>query len=227
MSEAIGSVDETLIAIDSGNVHLHAQLALPAQPSALVVLAHAGPTPAARDDALAVVLRHAGFGTLSLDLLTRSEGRFDDNHHNVSLLASRLLDGLALIKRRMLLAELPMLPVGLSAAGYCSPVLVRAAATRDHDIFAIVCRGGLIDLAGVLYLRTLVSPLLVLVGDGEQRVEASNRRALRELGGRKALKLAPASVDAPDSAVAFEWVARETAGWFVRNLPTPATRTGP
>ncbi len=104
-------------------------------------------------------------------------------------------------------------------------MVVRAAAIRDRDIYAVVCRGGLIDLAGMLYLRTLASPLLVLVGDGEQRVETSNRRALRELTGRKELKLLPASADAPDSAAAFEWVARETAHWFVRTLPTATANT--
>jgi hypothetical protein len=124
----------------------------------------------------------------------------------------------------MLLEELPTLPIGLSGAADCSPVVVRAAAIRDRDIFAIVCRGGLIDLAGMLYLHTLISPLLVLVGESEQRVEASNWRALRELAGRKELKRLPASADAPASAAAFEWVARETARWFVHHLPT-AVRT--
>ena len=224
MSEALATAARTL-AIASGSARLHAELVLPTRPSALVILAHAGPNPEARDDALAVVLRHAGIGTLSFDLLSRSEERFADNHHNVSLLASRLLDGLTLLKQQMLLEELPPLPIGLSAAADCSPVVVRAAAIRDRDIFAIVCRGGLIDLAGMLYLHTLISPLLVLVGEGEQRVEASNRRALRELAGRKELKRLPASADAPDSAAAFEWVARETARWFVYHLPAAARTT--
>ena len=220
------TADTRTLAIACGSTRLNAELFLPARPSALAILAHAGPNPEARDDALAVVLRHAGIGTLSFDLLSSSEERFADNHHNVSLLASRLLDGLSLLKQQMLLEELPTLPIGLSAAADCSPVVVRAAAIRDRDIFAIVCRGGLIDLAGMLYLHTLISPLLVLVGEGEQRVEASNRRALRELAGRKELKRLPASADAPDSAVAFEWVARETARWFVYHLPAAPGKKG-
>ena len=203
MNETLAPADEVALAIDSGNARLQACLALPARPSALVVLAHAGPNPDARDDALAVVLRHAGMATLSFDLLTSSEERFADNHHNVSHLASRLLDGLTLIKQRMLLNEIPTLPIGLCAAGDCSPVVVRAAAVRDHDIFAIVCRSGLIDLAGVLYLRSLASPLLLLVSEGEQRIVASSQRALREVAGRKELKLLPASTDSPGTAAAF------------------------
>lgn len=220
MSEAIIFPGVTEVSIDSEQGPLHGLLTLPAQISALVVVAHAGPSPEARDDALAVVLRHAGFGTLTLDLLTHMEEHFADKHHNVSLLARRLLEGLALIKRRTALGELPTLPIGLCATGDCSPVIVRVAALRDHDIFALVCRGGLIDLAGMLYLRSLASPLLVLIAEDDERGALSNRRALREVVSQKELKLLPASVDSSDSAIAFECVARATAQWFVQHLPT-------
>ena len=69
----------------------------------------------------------------------------------------------------MLLGELQTLPIGLYAANATSPVAVRVAAQRDHDIAAIVCRGGLIDLAGMLYLRSLESPLLMLVEETDTR----------------------------------------------------------
>jgi putative phosphoribosyl transferase len=166
-----------------------------------------------------VILQHAGIGTLTLDLLTDAEERFADRHRNVSLLARRLLDALALLKQRMLLGELPTLPIGLCAAGDCSPVVLRVAALRDHDVYAVVCRGGLIDLAGMLYLRSLAAPLLLLVAEDDERVAASNRRALSEISCRRELRLLPANTHSPDSAAAFELVARETARWFVQRLP--------
>jgi putative phosphoribosyl transferase len=217
VNEAIHFPGDTPIAIPSGQASLQGLLTLPARLSALVVLTHAGENPEARDDALAVVLQHAGIGTLTLDLLTHAEERFADIHHNVPLLAKRLLDALALIKQGMLLSELPTLPIGLCAAGDCSPVALRVAALRDHDIFAVVCRGGLIDLAGMLYLRSLAAPLLVLVSEEDERVTASNRRALRELACRQELKLLPAA--SPDSATALGFVARETVHWFFQHLP--------
>lgn len=221
MNETIQFPGDTQVSVGTGHGSLHGRLSLPAQISALVVLAHAGHHPEARDDALAVVLQHAGIGTLTLDLLTYAEERFADMHRNVPLLTRRLLDGLALIKRWMLLGEMPKLPIGLCAAGDCSPVVLRVAALRDRDIFAVVCRGGLIDLAGMVYLRSLASPLLLLAGDDEQTT-ASNRRALRELSCRQELKrlpASPASSDSTDSALAFEFVARETAHWFVQHRP--------
>lgn len=183
------------------------------------MLTHAGQHPAAHDDALAVVLQHSGFGTLTLDLLTPAEERFADLQHNVPLLARRLLDGLAMIRQRMLLGELPTLPIGLCAADGCSPAALRVAAQRDHDIYAVVCRGGLIDLAGTLYLRSLRAALLVLIGEDDERLGASNRRALRELACAHEMKRLPTAAYSPDSAAAFEGIARETARWFVRHLP--------
>lgn len=218
MNDATIPSGSTLISIATGHGPLHGVLTLPAATTALVVLTHASPTPEARDDALAAVLRHAGIGTLSLDLLTDSEERFADIHHNVSLLSRRLLDGLNLVRQRMLVGELPTLPIGLCGVGDCSPVVLRVAALRDHDIFALVCRGGLIDLAGVVYLRSLTAPLLVLVDENDAGGTMSNRRALRELSCRQELQSLPASVLSPDSAAAFECVARATVHWFVDHL---------
>lgn len=222
MTEAISFPGDTAVSIKTAHGSLRGLLTLPAHFSALVLLTHAGANPEARDDALSVVLGHAGMATLTLDLLTHAEERFADIHHNVSLLARRLLDGLTLIKQRMLLGELPTVPIGLCAAGDCSPVALRVAALRDNDIFAVVCRGGLIDMAGMLYLHSLTAPLLVLVGEPDEAVAASNQRALRELACDKELRLLPASAGARDSAAAFEFQARETAHWFVHHLPAPA-----
>lgn len=212
MNDGIAVPGRTEIVIASGRDALHAVLTLPADPSALAVLAHAGPTPQARDDALAAILRHAAIGTLTLDLLTESEKRFADVQHNVSLLARRLLDALSMLKHRTQQGELPLLPVALCAFGDCSPVAVRVAALRDHDVFAVVCRNGMIDHAGMLYLRSLESPLLVLLDeDGDERLIASARRALREIACRQSLVPVPAG--------AFDLVARETARWLLAHRP--------
>jgi len=200
----------TPIAIHTEHGTLHGVLALPPAASSLIVLAHAGATPDAGHEALAGTLREAGMGTVVIDLLTQQEDRFADVHNNVPLLAKRLLDCLALIKRQMQNDELPALPIGLYGTDTTSPVVLRVAALRDHDISAVVCRDGLIDLAGMLYLRSLESPLLVLLGEADGTLIASNRRALNEVACRKALELvaeradlaAPGSADAPASRIA-------------------------
>ncbi|MBL8394054.1 MAG: hypothetical protein JNK99_04770 [Candidatus Accumulibacter sp.] len=221
MNEALTIPGQTLISIQAGSDFLQGRLTLPAELSAVVVLTRAGPSPAAHDDTLAVILQHTGIGTLNLGLLTRAEERFANLQHNVSLLARRLLDGLGMLKQHMLLGELPILPIGLCGTDDSSPVVLRVAALRDHDIYAVVCRGGLIDLAGMRYLRSLAAPLLVLVDQDDRRVAESNRRALHQLACASELRPLPASADAPDSATACEPVARATALWFVQQLPAP------
>lgn len=204
----------TPIAIHTEHGSLHGLIALPQDARSLVVLAYAGATSDARDSAVVGALRQSGMATLVIDLLTHQEEHFADVHNNIPLLVKRLLDCLALIKRQMQNDELPTLPIGLCGTGTTSPVAIRVAALRDHDISAIVCLGGLIDLAGILYLRTLESPLLVLVGEADSTLIASNRRALNEVACTKALELIPETATLADPTTALDAVSRKIAHWF-------------
>ena len=118
----------------------------------------------------------------------------------------------------MLLGELQTLPFGLCAANATSPVVVRVAAQRDHDIAAVVCRGGLIDLAGVLYLRSLESPLLLLIEETDTQHTASNRRALQEIHCIQELRLIPEIGIDYATSTGFEAAANEASQWFVRHF---------
>ena len=204
------------ISIPSEHGLLHGRLALQPAASGIVVLAHAAAALDGRDDLLAGVFRHAGLSTLSVDLLARQEEHFSDVHNNVPLLAKRLLDFLGLIKNRMLLGELQPQPLGLCAANATSPVAIRVAALRDHDIAGTVCRGGLIDLAGMLYLRTLECPLLLLIEETDELHVASNRRALQEVNCRKELIVIPEIGIDFAASTGFEIAAREASQWFVK-----------
>ena len=111
-------------------------------------------------------------------------------------------------------AVLARKPVSLTA--FHSRMLAEwvRATIAQHDIAAIVCRGGLIDLAGVLYLRSLASPLLLLVEESDELHAASNRRALAEVTCPKELRLIPAiGVDYAISR-GFEQHVREATAWF-------------
>lgn len=214
MSDIQISDGSTPILIHTEHGPLHGQLILPPNARALIILAHAGANPESHDEALGAILRHNAFATLRLDLLPYAEERFDDVHNNVSLLAKRLLGALNMIKREMQNEAMPTLPIGLCAADHASPVIVRVAAQRDHDIAAVVCRGGLIDLAGMLYLRSLESPLLVLVGEKDATLIASNQRALKEVSCSHALEILPGTDSIFCSATAFDAITRKTTHWL-------------
>ena len=217
----------TPLSIHTEHGPLHGQLTLPPGAGGLIILAHAASDAtqpvAAQDIALAARLQPQRFGTLTLDLMPQAETRFNDLQNNVALLAKRLLAGLDLIKRQMQNGALPALPIGLCAADHVSPVIVRIAAQRDQDIAAVVCRSGLIDRAGMLYLRALSAPLLVLMGEiavldepaGSAAIRlASNQRALQEVSCRKALKRIPDTDDSFALPIAFDKVAAEVSQWF-------------
>ena len=207
------------------HARLHGQLSLhPAAPG-LVVLAYAAPALDAREHVLAGILRHAGLSTLAIDLVAREEEHYPDLHNNVPLIARRLVDVLDLIKTRMLMGELQTLPFGLCAAHATSPVAVRVAALRDHDIAAVVCRGGLIDLAGLLYLRTLEAPLLQLVEENDAAQLAAARRAQKELQALSTVRAIPEIGFEIAGSAGFEAAARETTQWFCKHFARHASST--
>jgi len=218
MSDTAPYASGTPLAVHTEHGYLHGQLALPADAAGLVVLAQTGSRPAAHDEALAAVLRQSGLATFTIDLLAQQEEHFPDAQTNVPLLTKRLLECLGLIKRQMLNEEIPAMRIGLCASGHGSPVVVRAAALRDHDIAAVVCRGGLIDLAGMLYLRSLESPLLLCVGETDAHLISNSRRALQEISCGKALEIIPASDSEFASATAFETMAQRTGSWFITHF---------
>ena len=210
----LGGADSLPVSIKTDHGTLHGELAMRPDSPGLVVLAHDTQKLDTRDHLLARFFQHTGLSTLSVDLITAHEENFPDIHNNVPLLAKRLVDFLGLVKHRVQMGELAELPIGLFAANATSPVVVRVASLRDHDIAAIVCRGGLIDLAGVLYLRSLSSPLLLLIEENDELRAASNRRALAEVSCAKALR--PIPEIGVDYAISrgFEQYAREAAAWF-------------
>jgi len=210
--------DSLPVAINTEHGTLHGELGIHLGSAGIVVLAHDTRKLDARDTMLARFFRHAGLSTLSVDLLAAQEENFPDIHNNVPLLAKRLLDFLGMVKHRMQMGELNEQAIGLFAANATSPVVVRVASLRDHDIAAIVCRGGLIDLAGVLYLRSLESPLLLLVEETDHLHAASNQRALQEVSSPKALKLIPEIGFDYAISPGFELAAVEATQWFTKHF---------
>lgn len=213
------------VSITSEHGLLHGELAMQPHSPGIVVLAHAAMALDGRDKRLADQFRHAGLSTLSIDLLAHQEEHFPDIHNNIPLLSRRLIGFLGLLKNRMSMGELQTQPIGLCAANDTTPVVARVASLRDHDIAAIVCRGGLIDLAGMLYLRSLESPLLLLIEENDAHRIASSRRALQEIPGRKELKLIPETGVDFATSVDFEVAARASTDWFLRHFADPSSPT--
>ena len=190
---------------------------LPDSPG-IVILVHAALAQNADDGLLARPLHEAGLSTLTLDLIASEEAHFPDVRNNVSLLAKRLLIFLNQLRHRMLSGEMPGQALALYAINDTSPVVVRIASQRDHDIAALVCRGGLIDLAGVVYLRSLESPLLLLHTPSETHHIAGNRRALQEVHCPHELRIVPEQAGQTAGSDGAGSALQASVDWFVRHL---------
>lgn len=176
---------------------LRGELALPYGSRGLIVLADicaAADDPAAA--ALCAALHEERFATLRIGLLHDEECRFADAGEHLPLLTERLLAVVGRLRQQIAVETVLALPTGLVAERGMTPVAVRVAAQRDDDVRALVCHGGLIDLAGLQYLRLLQAPLLFLA-DAEDEASAANaQRALPHLGGASRLEtLADADAD--------------------------------
>ena len=213
----------TAFSLRSEHGFLHGQLDLRPAAVGLVVLAHASETLDTPEALLASHFHRVGLSTLSVELLSHREERYADVHHDVPRLTRRLLGFLDLLRERIDQGEIEAQAIGLHATHDASPAAVRAAALRDSVIAALVCRGGLIDLAGTLYLHTLASPLLILAEDDDEPCTVSNRRALREASCPRELRLIPAIGNDYATSPGFMRAAEDAAAWFVGHFASAAT----
>lgn len=193
---------------------LHGELLLPDAAHGLVVLAAASDSGTlARDGDWHGKMLESGLGTLEIDLLGHDAARFADAAMHVPLLTEHLLAVLSQIARQMESEAIPALPVGLFAAGNATPVAIRAAAIRDTSIAALACAGGLVDLAGLQYLRELKAPLLMFIARDDASAFANLARARVHMPGTIQVELLPEA-----EALRAPVVASFAADWFGRHL---------
>jgi hypothetical protein len=200
---------------------LSGTLSIPAAARALVILVQAGDDPDHAHVELAAVFQRAAIATLTTTLLSADEERFADAHHDTTRLTQRLLALLARVRLDAVAGLLPELPLALYASGEASPVCVRAAAQRDREVAALVCHGGLIDRAGLLFLRTLAAPMLIVVADDPAPL-ATCRRLLSRVDAAAEICGVAGAERHPPSAETVATIGASALAWFDRHLPAPS-----
>lgn len=162
------------------------------------------------------ILQGYDFGTLVIDLLQDNEAHFADADMHLPQLTERMLAVIGQLHREMELEAISQQPVGLIAAGPTTPLAVRVAALRDKEIGALVCHGGLVDLAGLQYLKVLQAPLLLIAEETDTLAINNLQRALKHIPAVVSTeKLATADIGTHDLATRTSEL---TAHWFRRYL---------
>lgn len=155
---------------------LPCSLDLPENPAGVALLAT---LPGAEGIAtLEAMLMERQLAVLLPETLSAREQHFPDTIHNVALLTERLLQALEFADRD---GDIAGLPIMIHASAPLAPAAVRAAARRDAQVAALVCHGGVIDLAGLQYLELLSAPLLMLFPADDALAPAAFHRAAPHL----------------------------------------------
>ena len=165
------------IPVDS--VVLEGHLYLPEPAAGVVVFAHGSGSSrhSPRNRFVASVLRHAGLGTLLLDLLTGGEEVDRANVFDIGLLASRLAGATAWLGSR---PDCAASRVGYFGASTGAGAALWAAAEPSSTVEAVVSRGGRPDLAGSR-LAQVRAPTLLIVGGADRVVLELNQQAQAQL----------------------------------------------
>lgn len=223
MQRALDNSEDTLhtsVRIPVSHAHLEGELELPAHARGLVVFAHGSGSSqhSPRNQFVARVLRHAGLGTLLLDLFTPAEEQEDDAtaalRFDIGFLAQRLVEVIRWLEQETRKAPLHLGLFGASTGGAAALV---AAASVGQRIGAIVSRGGRPDLADEA-LPLVQSPTLLIVGGEDDIVLRLNEEAYARLHCEKELRIVPGATHLFEEPGTLEQVAEWTAGWFCRHL---------
>ncbi|MGW7635752.1 phosphoribosyltransferase family protein [Streptomyces decoyicus] len=214
---ADGSDVQEELMIDAAGVRLTGDLTVPAGARAVVMFAHGSGSSrrSPRNRRVATALNEAGLGTLLFDLLTPAEEANRANVFDIETLADRLTDATGWLRGRV------AGPIGYFGASTGAAAALRAAASPDADIGAVVSRGGRPDLAGPL-LPGVQAPTLLIVGGNDPQVLDLNREAEAALRCETRLEIVPGATHLFEEHGALQQVADLARDWFIRHLVTQA-----
>jgi putative phosphoribosyl transferase len=202
------------LAIDAGGVSLPGDLAVPPDPSALVVFAHGSGSSrrSPRNVAVAERLHRDGLATVLFDLLTDDEARDRRVVFDIGLLAGRLTAAIDGVSGESELAETPVALFGASTGAAAALV----ASVSIPAVTAIVSRGGRPDLARDA-LERVTAPTLLIVGSADLEVLELNRQARARMRSVTRLEVVPDATHLFEEPGALERVAELASAWFVEH----------
>lgn len=194
------------------DTRLYGEIRMPEAPVGLVLfVAACGSAEQASRGDVGTQLLHSGHAVLTIDLLDAAACRYADATAHVPELTENLLMLLAHVQRLIDGAVIPPLPLTLFASGDATPVAIRAAAIRDKAVAALACLGGLVDLAGLQYLRVLRAPLLLQHHADDAAAAANIARARKFMEGSVEIDVLPEDrilADIESARLRLAWLER-------------------
>jgi putative phosphoribosyl transferase len=213
-------VNSERLVIPAAGVRLEAEVDVPEAAPGVVLFVHGSGSSrhSPRNRYVAGELQHAGLATVLVDLLTPEEERIDaltgELRFDIRLLAERVIALTDWLREHEPTAGLG---VGYFGASTGAAAALIGASARQHDVEAVVSRGGRPDLAGD-HLPSVRQPTLLIVGGRAEVVIDLNRRAVEQLAGEARMEVIPGATHLFEEPGALEQVARLARDWFARHL---------
>lgn len=211
-----------LVTIEIKDEKLNGLLHIPIDCLGLIIFVHGSGSSrlSPRNQYVANFLSEAHFATLLFDLLTPNEEEIDsltgEYRFNIQLLAERLMQVTAWVKKQPLLQELPIGYFG-SSTGAAGALI--AANQYKEEINAIVSRGGRPDLATDA-LKDVLAPTLLIVGGIDYQVIELNQDAQKQMKNTNKLQIIPGATHLFEEPGKLEEVSKAATDWFTKYLQT-------
>lgn len=216
MAIKVAVAEEKIVHIKSGGVRLEGALAVPEGARGIALFAHGSGSSrkSPRNNFVAQALQKSGLATLLMDLLTHEEDLDYERRFDIDLLAGRLVDATAWVKKG---ADTSALKIGYFGASTGAAAAIKAAVEEDGSIGAIVSRGGRPDLAQDS-LAALKAPILLIVGGRDDIVVELNRKAYSMIRCEKELVIVPGATHLFEEPGTLEEAANHAALWFKERI---------
>ena len=210
-------LQKEFVVVHAGVIGLDGTLGLPGNARGIVLFAHGSGSGrlSVRNNFVADALRHAGMGTLLIDLLTQQEDLIIEKRFDIALLTERLAAAIAWIQQHF---SSKALPIGLFGASTGAAAALQATARLGQQVAAVVARGGRPDLAGQAVLENVRAPTLLIVGGRDEAVIGLNRAAFARLPCEKRLEIIPGAGHLFEEPGKLQAVAALAAAWFGAHL---------
>ena len=204
------------VSIPIDPIILEGNLNIPETAQGIVIFSHGSGSGrfSSRNNFVAGILQDAGFATLLFDLLTEKEDEVYENRFNIPLLTERLEAVSAWLRTQ---PETRQLAQGYFGASTGAASALMAAAKLQHQIKAVVSRGGRPDMASE-ELSKVTAPTLLIVGGRDDMVIPLNQIAYEEMTCVKQIETVPGATHLFEEPGKLEIVAHLSAQWFEKYL---------
>lgn len=195
---------------------LEGDLTIPENAVGIIIFAHGSGSSrkSPRNKMVAEELSKNGLATLLFDLLTEEEDTDREKRFDIPFLADRLMRVAHFIEKN---EETKSMKIGFFGASTGAAAALEAAAKMQKQVFAVVSRGGRVDLAGVS-LTKVAAPTLLIVGSNDTQVIELNEQAFRELSCEKKMEIVEGASHLFEEPGTLMQVAHFAAKWFNDHL---------